>query len=551
LSPGAVDGTALMAGVCSSGEIGKGYLLGKDSDLTALLGSGPLVDSLRDYFACAGQNAVMVAAPVAGEAIPQVSPVKQQGPGAEMTVSGLPAVNADVVVVVTTGGALGAAEVKVSLDGGATFAALNEEVPANGIVSLAALSCQLNFDGSLSAETVYRFSARLPIGPITHKGTGPALSASGQPKAAAAVILQIVKSGGLNEGQYRLSLDGGQSFSITRTLPLEGEIEVGDSGVSIVLPQSAQVSGDEYHFDIYPPTPSISAIMEALDNPLELFNPECVYIVGPTDASDWAALGVLSETLWNQHRPTIFVAQVRPPLAGEDMDDWVAWCLQERQQISHRFVLVNAAFGQISDVSGQAKTRTMIGCLAGRVTNIPVQRAIGRVRDAAITGVMLPDNFREAHQKTLEEAGFVTAKRYAGLDGVYWGDARTLAEAVSDYRYLEVLRVVFKGLRLARIAALKSLYDEAGDPLASEGALGLHWLTANLHEALSVMIKAVPQELAACEIEIPPGQDIVNNGVAVTLGFVGIPIIRNIKLYAYYTYAGSSFDARLSEQAVI
>ena len=48
------------------------------------------------------------------------------------------------------------------------------------------------------------------------------------------------------------------------------------------------------------------------------------------------------------------------------------------------------------------------------------------------------------------------------------------------------------------------------------------------------------------DIVIPPGQDIVNNGVAVEMTLIGIPIIRTIKLYASYVYAGSSFDPRLA-----
>ncbi len=32
--PGGVEGSALICGVCSLGEVGKGYLIGKSSDLT-------------------------------------------------------------------------------------------------------------------------------------------------------------------------------------------------------------------------------------------------------------------------------------------------------------------------------------------------------------------------------------------------------------------------------------------------------------------------------------------------------------------------------------
>ena len=177
--------------------------------------------------------------------------------------------------------------------------------------------------------------------------------------------------------------------------------------------------------------------------------------------------------------------------------------------------------------------------------SIPVQRATGRVRDGNIVQGTLPDGW-EAVQPTLEDAGFLTAKKYAGLSGAYWGDSRTLAEPTSDFRYEEVLRVAFKATRLLRIQALKSMYDEAGDPLHMEKGGGLAYLKANLENALDVMVGAIPRELAAYVVDIPPGQDIANNGVAVEYTLIGIPIIRNIKLYGKYVYAGGKFDPRLN-----
>jgi hypothetical protein len=52
--------------------------------------------------------------------------------------------------------------------------------------------------------------------------------------------------------------------------------------------------------------------------------------------------------------------------------------------------------------------------------------------------------------------------------------------------------------------------------------------------------------MAGHVVEIPPGQDIVNNGVGVKMTLIGIPIIRSIQLFASYVYAGSNFDPRLN-----
>ena len=176
-------------------------------------------------------------------------------------------------------------------------------------------------------------------------------------------------------------------------------------------------------------------------------------------------------------------------------------------------------------------------------------RAPGRVRDGGISQGSLPDLWTEAHQATLEDNGFVTAKYYAGLNAVYWGETRTLAEVTSDYQYIPVLRTTFKAIRKCRIAALKSMFDEAGDALQVADAPGLQYLRANLEMALNTLVAAVPSELAGFVVGIPSGQDIVNNGVAVELTLIGIPIIREIKLFARYVYAGSDFDPRLESEA--
>ncbi len=168
------------------------------------------------------------------------------------------------------------------------------------------------------------------------------------------------------------------------------------------------------------------------------------------------------------------------------------------------------------------------------------------MKDGPISQLVLPEGW-EAVQATLEDAGYQTAKKYAGLNGVYWGDSRTMADATSDYRYEEVLRTVFKAVRLMRIAALKSMYDEAGDPLAvdDKAQTGIHALKANIENSLDSMVKANPKELAAYVVDIAAGQDIANNGVAVDVTLIGIGIMRSIKLFSRYVYAGSTFDPRM------
>lgn len=546
LSPGGVEGSAIVCGVCSLGEPGKAYLLGKSSDLAALLGVGPLVDRLRDIFATGGQNPIVIAVPVAGIAAGYITPVEHTGTGPDAATSGTPAGNADAIVRIAVGGALGTATYQLSTDDGETFS-VAAATPANGQIAIGSTGVTLTLGSGVHvADDEYEFTIRTSIGPVTHIGAGPDVTVSGTVKADADVLLTIITAGTRNEGTYQLSLDGGDSYDAVRTIPADGAIAVGTTGVTITVPSSPDMdAGDTYAFTLTAPVPSISSVINAIAQPLSLYDVEFVYVVGASDAVDWAAMGVKAEELWNAHRPTFFIAETRLPWDNEDINDWASAMLVERATYSHRFVSVCVAFGEVSDSTGLRITRNWAGLMAGRLLSIPVMRAIGRVKDGGISQGTLPDTWTEAIQQQLETNGFVTAKYYAGLSSVYWGDARTLADATSDYRYVETCRTTFKAVRKARIAALKSMYDEAGDPMLEGGSAGLNMLKAEIESALNTLVKALPSELAAHVVSIPSGQDIVNNGVAVEMTLIGIPKIRSIKLFAKYVYAGSAFDPRL------
>lgn len=551
---GGVDGKALVAGVCSAGKVGKGYLVGKRTDLEAMLGQGPLVERVRDILNTGGQEPYVVAVPVQGQPGGYISAISQTGGGSPASLSGYPALNADVVVRVAEGGAIDTAALEISVDGGRTFAEAQDaatQIPIADGDRPTGATLVFSADATLEAGTTYAFAVRCPVGPVYAIGAGesPLPDISEMPcgvLTGAEIVIQIARGGGRNEGTFRLSTDGGDNFGKTRTIPVNGACDLSAFGVILNFPDGTYVAGATYTCRLLPPAPSIVDVLDALETPLSLYDVEFVHIVGDSDSVDWLAAQARAEELWNCQRPTYFKLEARLPRDTEDMSDYAAALLAERQGVACRFVTVCSQYGELVDSAGAARLRNAAGLQSGRVMSIPVQRAAGRVKDGPVSQLALPDGW-EAIQPTLEDAGYLTAKKYAGLEGAYWGDSRTLADATSDYRFEEVLRTVFKAIRLTRIAALKSLYDEAGDPLRPDADNGLAYLKASLENALDGMVKA--RELAAYAVEIPTGQDIANNGVAVELKLIGIPIIREINLYNRYVYAGSRFDPRMEEAA--
>lgn len=545
-APGGVDGKALVAGVCSLGQVGKGYLISKYTDVYSLLGTGPLSDRVRDIIATAGHSPYLVAVPVRGQPGDYVSQPATTNSTVKAKSVGVAQMNADIQVKITSPGALGAAKLVFSIDDGESF---GEEITAAGNIPLGDTGATLVFpeDAQLEEDALFKIIVRTSVGPVHRLGhtTSPMLEIgelAGGVLASAEIVVQIEKAGGLNEGTYRLSIDGGDNFGKLRTIPADGLAALPDYGVKITFPAGQYAGGTAYTCDLLSPAPTIVDVMSALQSPLELYDVEFVHIVGPSDAVDWTAAAVKADELWNKQRPTYFKMESRLPFDGEDLHEFTAYLLAERQNIAARFVQVCCQFGEITDVSGERKLRNWGGLQSGRVMSIPVQRATGRVKDGPIRQGSLPDGW-EAVQPTLEDAGYLTARIRPGL-GIYWADSRTMAEETSKYRYEEVLRVVFKAVRKMRIAAELSLYDEAGDPLMpTEG--GLAYLKAELENALSTMTTAIPRELIAFVIDIPMPQDIANNGVAVNPTLIGVPIIREITLYTNYVVAGSNFDPRI------
>ena len=251
ISPGGVEGSAIVAGVCSKGQVGKGYLLGPSSDLESLLGVGPLVERVWDMLATGGQSPTLVAVPCTGEAKGYFTNIVTTGGNGnypEVTVSGVPQDNLDIVVQVESAGQVGTATVKVSTDGGKLF---DSAVQATKQFVIEDSGATLLFpeDAQLEEGWQWAFSARLPIGPVSRVGDegSPLPTVAGTVLAGADISIQIVKSGARNEGTYQLSTDGGETYGKARTIPVDGAVLIAELGVTVTFPEGDYVGGHDLY----------------------------------------------------------------------------------------------------------------------------------------------------------------------------------------------------------------------------------------------------------------------------------------------------------------
>ncbi len=374
IAPGGVDGKALVAGVCSKGRVGKAYLIGKRSDLEAMLGQGPLVERVREMLDTGGQEPYLVAVPVQGQPGGYLTEPQLDGTGPQARLSGYPAKNADVKIRVKTAGpvasddsAADCAEIEINIGGERCEA--GNALPRNVIGDTGA-TLLFNEGDILVAGDVYSFSTRVSVGPVERIGDGQSplvevVETSGGVLAAAELVIRITKGGGRNEGSFQLSIDGGDNYQKARTIPVNGEYPLYGLGVTLNFPEGAYATGTTYECRLLAPVPSIVDVLDALDSPLNVHDVEFVHVVGESDSVDWMACQAKAEELWNLHRPTYFKLETRLPRSGEDLSDYAAWLLAERQGVSCRFVTVCAQFGEVGRLFAPAQR----GRIAGRARN--------------------------------------------------------------------------------------------------------------------------------------------------------------------------------------
>lgn len=120
-----------------------------------------------------------------------------------------------------------------------------------------------------------------------------------------------------------------------------------------------------------------------------------------------------------------------------------------------------------------------MGIVAGRTAISPVQRKISRVKDGALTPLViyigdLPAELADV--ETIHEKGYITFTTFVGRTGYFVADDNLATRIEDDYRSLTNRRVIDKAYRIAYNALLTTLNDEV--PIATDGNLSPAWCAA-------------------------------------------------------------------------
>lgn len=368
---------------------------------------------------------------------------------------------------------------------------------------------------------------------IEKTGTGAATYVlNGEPNNNYEVILQIVKGGNLNESTYIYSVNGGETYTQEKTVPVDGNVNIEGTGLSIkftaaALPQDSFKPGDIFSFTSEAPKMSNAEVLAAVSLVKKsTYVYEFIHVVGGSDESLWAALASEADNMFNNmFIPIYFILETRDINNDEEIEDYVSSLIDARKTVNSYRIEVIATKALVSSIDKSKREVNAAGIISGTFSKASVAQSVGEIDSFPLNGILklLPEGI-ENYTTVLDEAGFTTIRQYIGYEGFFITNARMFAPAGSDYQYAETIRTMNKACREVRKQALRFEQSQADTE-------GIDNLKEHLQVPIDLMSSPNVKELQSGEVVIPDGQDILSTStLKIKISMVPIPIMRNIDI---------------------
>lgn len=347
----------------------------------------------------------------------------------------------------------------------------------------------------------------------TGTGTGT-LVLSGIPNNSFDLVFDITETGGLNKATFTYSLNDGISTSEEITMPLSGTFIIPDTGITVKFAEGGQkdtsfILGDQIKAKATASSLTNSDILNAVGKIKNLnIAAEFVHIVGETSQETWAAVSAEQKALFETQKiAMLFLLEAYKPKEDETAEVYTDSLISARKGINNYDIQVVVARCNYVRMDKTIKNVNMAGIVCGWYASASVQKSIGKTSEFSLSetkGLTLMPPGIEDELERLDYAGFLTFRKYIGLEGLYVTNARVFCPEGSDYKYAEHVRVKNKIIRKIRKEALLQLQSEV-DLTDVDG--GLQAIGKILEAPLDEMVAA--KEISAGRIIIPAGQDIL------------------------------------------
>lgn len=306
------------------------------------------------------------------------------------------------------------------------------------------------------------------VGAITRVGTSPSpgLGTTGTPRDKYDVIAEIVTGGAVATASFKISFDGGVTYSPTYATAASISTFVASTGLTLTFAAGTYVAGDTYTFSTVAPTYSSSDLNTAIDAVLaDARSVAFIHVVGTvggaTDSDKITAFVALCTavatkmTTAEAAKRWIFAVMEAPEVAEGAWAASATWAAFASTRIS-------PALGRItipSQVSGRQTSRSVAAAYASRLAKTPVQEHPGRTARGALSGITAISRDERATPNG-DVARFATITTFEGISGYFIASGKMAAGAGSDFEDVQTRRVVDKACRLANVALFQFLNSD-------------------------------------------------------------------------------------------
>lgn len=346
------------------------------------------------------------------------------------------------------------------------------------------------------AATIYNIPVKAgtagEIGEVIQDKAGQgSIEVSGNPNNAYNIVVEVMDSGGRNEGSIHYSIDGGGTYTEEKTIPLDGEVVLAETGITVRFMDAEDgdsfCEGDKITFATSAPVMNNQDVLQAVES---LINSnlafEFIHIVGTSVRALWASLAALANDFLEKYkRPLFFVCEARPKNADESLDEYVNAMTAESRAINSMYIQVVCSNARYQRIDGRVQDINAAGIVTGLYGKAKESQSIGEVKSFPISEAkllkLLPEGI-EDYISVLDEAKYLTIRQYAGREDYYVTSARMMAPEGSDYSYAEDVRVSNRLVKAVRAAALNELQVEVS-PNDLEASL------AGIQAALNIPIE--------------------------------------------------------------
>lgn len=426
----------VKAGACSKGTPGVLYSVGSTRAVKDAVGSGPLYEAALqalDHPGAGGVKLLPVAPTVAGEIVDASGVLTLEGQG-DGTVTASLGPEQVIKVKIHTAGGLGVGKFQIAIGSGAYGVPV--EIPAGGFYRVpGAMFTLLAFaTNTYDADDVYTLNLD---GTIDHTGTGGATdldNTAHSPVDAYRIRVKITTAGERGAGAFKWSLDGGNHYDGPALIPATGVFVIPGTGVVLTFSDDDFVKDDVYSGSTTAPDYDDDDLTDAIDDLLAA--PDSwgfLHVVGtPSDADAAKDRADAVESKMESAEAKLRYVHAITECPGDGTDDADVKTAFAEAAYSRVAVCVGDA-DMINPGNGRSDKRNAAWTVSARLGAISISTNPGQVNLGPlhnVTGIYRDEDATPG----LDDAAFVTLRKFPGLKGYFVTDYHMLDEPGSDFR---------------------------------------------------------------------------------------------------------------------